>query len=83
MYFDICGFETVYLVHDLHAAGFQPNYISEHEQKYTEAGIPIKFGIFRKTGADPAWDPTRYRLTPGVRKETLSRLDRETDLRNV
>jgi len=83
VYFDICGFETVYLVHDLHAAGFQPNYISEHEQKYTEAGIPIKFGIFRKTGADPAWDPTRYRLTPGVRKETLSRLDRETDLRNV
>ena len=79
VYFDLCGFETVYLTHDLHASGFQPNYISEHEEKFTAQGVPIKFGIFRMTSPGPQMDPTRYRLTPGVRREALERLDHDTD----
>ena len=82
VYFDLCGFETVYLTHDLHKAGFRPNYISEHEQKYTELGVPIKAGIFRMKPLGPDFDPTRYRLTPGVRKAALEKLDRETDQRD-
>ena len=67
----------MYLTHDLHAAGFQPNYISEHERKFTELGIPIKAGIFRMKAEAPDFDTTRYRLTPGVRAKALERLDRE------
>lgn len=47
-YFAATGFETVYLTGDLHQDGFQPNYVSEHEQKFTAMGIPIKFAIFKK-----------------------------------
>ena len=78
VYLDLCGFETVYLTHDLHRAGFRPNYISEHERKYMAEGVPIKAGIFRMKEQGPdMMDPTRYRLTPGVRAEALKRLDRE------
>lgn len=68
VYFRLCGFEIVYLTRDLHADGFQPNYVSEHEKKYTELGVPIKFGIFRKAREKLDFDPTRWRLTPGMRK---------------
>ena len=74
VYFDLCGFEAVYLTEDLHADGFTPNYISEHERKYMALGVPIKAGIFRMKAEKPDFDPTRYRLTPGVRKQTLERL---------
>jgi len=75
VYLDLCGFEVVYLTHDLHGSGFEPNYISEHEQKFAAEGIPIKFVIFRKLEKAPEFDPTRYRLTPGVRARALERLD--------
>ena len=81
VYFDLCGFETVYLSHDIHRDGFAPNFISEHERKYLDLGVPIKGGIFRKQGPEPDFDPTRYRLTPGVRQAALARVDRETDRR--
>ncbi len=74
VYFDLCGFECVYLTKDLHADGFEPNYISEHEMKYTAEGVPIKAGIWRMKPEAPQWDPTRYRLTPGVRKAALERI---------
>jgi tRNA (guanine-N7-)-methyltransferase len=74
VYFDLCGFETVYLTRDLHRDGFRPNYVSEHEQKFTALGVPIKAGIFRMKPETPDFDPTRYRLTPGVRQEALKRL---------
>ncbi|MBE5786278.1 MAG: tRNA (guanosine(46)-N7)-methyltransferase TrmB [Clostridiales bacterium] len=44
-YFRECGFEVRYLTRDLHASGFTPNYMSEHEIMYTEKGVPIKFAI--------------------------------------
>ena len=83
VYFDLCGFETVYLSHDLHRDGFTPNYISEHERKYMDLGVPIKGGIFRKRGEEPGFDPTRYRLTDGVRRKALETLDRECDKRLI
>lgn len=77
-YFLLCGFEPVYLTRDLAASGFAPNYISEHEQKYMEQGVPIKFGIFRMTALDPGFDPTRFRMTPGLRKRTLEYIKEPT-----
>ena len=50
-----CGFEIAYLTDDLHASGFAPNYVSEHEQLYAGQGKPIHFLIARMTpnsGAD-------------------------------
>jgi len=79
VYFELCGFRQVYITHDLHRAGFSPNYVSEHEEKFIAQGIPIKAGIFRKTGEGLSFDPTRYRLTPGIRREALNRLDHDRD----
>lgn len=64
-YFDACGFEVRYLTYDLHAAGFTPNYISEHEKMYTEKGVPIKFAIFRKKPGEVDIDPVRW-VMPGA-----------------
>lgn len=64
-YFEACGFEMRYLVNDLHAAGFTPNYISEHEKKFTELGVPIKFVIFRKKPGPVTIDPVRF-VMPGA-----------------
>ena len=77
VYLDLCGFEPVYLTYDLHRSGFQPNYVSEHEAKFSAMGMPIRFGIFRMKAEAPDFDPTRYRLTPGIRSDTLERLDRQ------
>ncbi len=82
VYLDLCGFETVYLTEDLHQSGFAPNYISEHERKYMDLGVPIRFGIFRMKPEAPDFDPTRYRLTPGVRKAALERLNAEWKMNN-
>lgn len=64
-YFQACGFEMRYLVSDLHAAGFMPNYISEHEKMYTAKGVPIKFVIFRKLPGPVEIDPVRW-VMPGA-----------------
>ena len=79
-YFDLCGFEPVYLSGDLHRDGFTPNYISEHEQKYMAEGVPIKCAVLRKKPGPEGADYTRYRLTPGVRKAVLARLTEGRDL---
>ncbi len=76
-YFRLCGFEIAYLTGNLRESGFEPNYVSEHEQRYMEAGVPIKFGIFRMTGNAPGFDPTRFRLTPGVRAKILEQISFE------
>ncbi len=64
-YFDACGFEMRYLVNDLHASGFAPNYVSEHEQKFSSLGVPIKFVIFRKKSGPVEIDPVRW-VMPGA-----------------
>ena len=40
-YLTDCGFEITYATDDLHASGFSPNYVSEHELMYTGRGMPI------------------------------------------
>lgn len=61
-YFEVCGFECRYLTRDLHQSGFAPNYLTEHEMKYTAEGVPIKFGIFVKKPGEIDLDPTRFTL---------------------
>ena len=73
-YFALCGFELRYLTRDLAGSGFEPNYLSEHEIMYMEKGVPIKFAILRKTPEEPDFDPTRFRLTPGVKKNALEKI---------
>ena len=75
-YFEACGFDMRYLTSDLHAAGFAPNYVSEHEQKFTALGVPIKFVIMRKKTGPVELDPVRWvmpgafaRLREGAREE--------------
>ena len=60
LYFKVCGFSQVYLTYDLHASGFTPNYITEHEKKYTMKGIPIKFCIVRKEERTIDLDPVHW-----------------------
>ncbi len=76
-YFDLCGFRMVFHTENLAESGFQPNYISEHEARYMEMGVPIKFGIFRMGPEEPSFDPVRFRLTPGVRRGILGKLQAE------
>ena len=64
-YFKACGFEMRYLLNDLHAAGFEPNYVSEHELKFTGLGVPIKFVIFKKMPGEVDLDPVRW-VMPGA-----------------
>ena len=64
-YFEACNFQMQYMVNDLHAAGFEPNYISEHEKMYTEKGVPIKFVIFKKMPGEVELDPVRW-VMPGA-----------------
>ena len=64
-YFDACGFELRYLTSDLHAAGVTPNYISEHEMKFTALGVPIKFARFAKKPGRVEIDPVRW-VMPGA-----------------
>ena len=44
-YFNEAGFEIAYITDDLHASGFTPNYISEHERLYARQGKRIHFLI--------------------------------------
>ena len=62
VYFETAGFEPVRLTEDLHAAGWQPNYVSEHERRFAAAGIPIRAGVWRKTAAAVDEDFTRWEL---------------------
>jgi len=47
-YFPSCGFVITYLTDDLHASGFEPNFRSEHENKFAAQGMPIHMLIARK-----------------------------------
>lgn len=53
-YFKMCGFDIRYITRDLHASGFAPNYISEHEALFSAQGVPIKMLIAVKGALDRA-----------------------------
>ena len=44
-YFQQCGFALRYCTRNLHASGYEPNYMSEHEIMFTRQGIATKFAI--------------------------------------
>ena len=52
-YFAEANFELTYVTDDLHASGFSPNYVSEHEQLYTARGCKIHFLIARMLPQPP------------------------------
>ena len=41
-YFAMCGFTQEFITYDLAASGFAENIVTEHEQMFTEMGIPTK-----------------------------------------
>lgn len=55
-YFKMCGFMLRFETRDLHASGFEPNYISEHEAHFSSQGVPIKMLIAVKGPLDKAPD---------------------------
>lgn len=63
-YLNLCGFEITHLCDDLHASGFTPNYISEHEALYAGRGVPIRFLIARKSTLpeDFSWEIDGHRI---------------------
>lgn len=54
-YFAEANFEITYITDDLHASGFTPNYVSEHEQLYTSRGCKIHFLIARMLAEKPVF----------------------------
>ena len=50
----MCGFTMRYITFDLHASGFQPNYVSEHEALFSRQGVPIKMLIAVRDRLDKA-----------------------------
>lgn len=47
-YFSECGFEITFETEDLHNSGFTESVPTEHENMFSEQGIPIKFLIAKK-----------------------------------
>ena len=47
-------FEIETLIDDLHASGYSPNYVSEHEALYAGMGKPIRFLIARMLPGEPS-----------------------------
>lgn len=46
-YFQECGFAITYLTRDLHQSDWQGNILTEHENMFSQEGIPIKFLVAR------------------------------------
>lgn len=44
-YFRECGFYIKYITYNLHASGYEPNIMTEHEKMFSDEGIKIKFLI--------------------------------------
>lgn len=47
-YFSENGFLVTYQTMDLHQSGFSPNYLTEHEEMFSNEGVKIKFAIVKK-----------------------------------
>ena len=63
-YLTTCGFSIRYETDDLHASGYAPNYISEHEALYAGRGVPIRFLIaqMHELPSDFSWEFEGRRL---------------------
>ena len=70
-YFKECGFTLQYLTRDLHASGFSPNYVSEHEALFTAQGVKTKFLIAAKGPLDEKPDVLKRKKRPAPEMTTL------------
>jgi len=50
-YFNVGGFNELYITHDLYQSDFNENIRTEYEEKFCEQGISIKFGRFKKASS--------------------------------
>ena len=67
-YFTESGFEIRYETDDLHASGFFPNYVTEHEAMFTKRGMKIHFLIAKMLPSDaPAFEPVVITPQPRFR----------------
>ncbi len=76
-YLALCGFEIDYLTNDLHASGFSPNYVSEHEALYAGRGMPIHFLIAHMVALPEDFDNT----VDGRRIDRVERSEKQRDRR--
>ena len=58
-YLQDCGFVITYLTWDLHASNWQGNLATEHENMFSQQGIPIKFLVARWDGAGQTLSPVQ------------------------
>ena len=76
-YFSVSGFEPAFMTANLHASGFTPNYISEHEAKFSSMDIPIKMGIFVRRPLITVPDPLRWGLPKKMKIDTNEKAGEE------
>jgi len=76
-YFMECGFEIRFLTRDLHASGFSPNYVSEHERMFSEQGIKTKFLIAAKRSLAAAPDLLKRRRRAAPDMTTLCYIEKD------
>lgn len=82
-YFAACGFALRYLTSDLHASGFSPNYVSEHEQRFAAQGVPIKFAVVRKMPGPVEIDAVRFTMPGAFAKLRRQAEEEEERTRNA
>ncbi len=79
-YFPACGFTITFLTDDLHASGFQPNFESEHERKFSAQGMPIHMLIARKDTLPDNFVPPKQK---NLRKREQKMSKAITETRNL
>ena len=76
-YLKACGFELKFLTRDLHASGFSPNYVSEHEAMFTSQGVKTKFLIAVKGPLAEKPDVLMRRKRPAPEMTTLCYVEKD------
>ena len=76
-YFRECGFVIQYLTRDLHASGFSPNYVSEHEAMFTRQGVATKFLIAAKGALTEEPDVLKRRKRRAPEMTTLCYVEKD------
>ena len=64
-YFEASGFDLTFVTDDLHASGFAPNYVSEHERLYMDRGKRIHLCIARMRSLE---SPVAVQEEPAARR---------------
>lgn len=76
-YLQACGFRLRFLTRDLHASGFSPNYVSEHEAMFTAQGVKTKFLIAAKGPLAEKPDVLMRKKRPAPEMTTLCYIEQD------